>query len=975
MCHLRRAIRCLLLAARHAGWSWLCLCLLSPSLARANKLSFRTFGLTEGLTSLTGTCMTRDRSGHILVCSEHGVFAFNGRRFVNLGAAQGLRTGGIVYDLVAAAAGRIVVRYADALFVSDPAAGDGSSPDNLRFHPVSLPKGVALYKECGSQVAAWQDGIAVLVDHRTMRVAFDPDGPRLLPMPYGPGDESALAAPSAIFSVRGRLWETFDDRICAADPAFVTCYGRSDGLKSGPWTYLTEGPDDTVLARSPRMLATLDLRSGKASEEALPFQGGRYQNYPTLLELFRSPTGDLVTQSDDGLLIRGRSGWEQYTVEDGLPSGIILSVFSDDGGNMWLQVFGGGLYVAAGYGHWEGWQKSDGLSDSIVWQVVKSANGSHDLSTDNGIDEISSAGGSTRIARLLPGASFALASGPNGRLWSSAGRRNVNITEPSTHHTVSIPTPPVNKIAVADGRVWLGTEDGLFTVDPNSRTPAAIRDGQSDASVADIAPDGQAGLWLLSGGRLWHRHADGERVLVDGPWPAGGFEPLVLARAASGELWIGGAGGLFDGHVVDDHMVAMNSVPQADIQSNSVVAVAIDRKGWVWAGTVEGVSVFNGRRWASATTENGLVWNDVSQGGIFADDDGSVWIATSRGVSHLLDPSWLFAVTPLRIVIADARLGDAALPSRHLPFSTAPLSVEIGSLFSASDRSLVFRYRLSGVDDGWVETTSGHVRYPFVPPGRHLLTAFAYDTLDHQLSSPVTLAVNMAYPWWRQWWAEAMFAILLTGLICAALRLKVRGTLARQRELERLVDERTREMSLIQAELKRQATLDGLTGLLNRAELQRRLASELTSASVVDDVIVALLDLDHFKQINDRCGHLVGDEVLLLVSMRIAASLRDGEYAGRYGGEEFLIVLKDADGRGAARVLELHQSIRGAPLFVDELEIRATCSIGITWAGPGQTWKSVIERADAALYEAKTSGRDRIVETRDEGVLVTRGPR
>ena len=940
------------------------LAVVRTNVAHAERLSFRNFGGSEGLTSLTGECMTHDRAGRVLVCSEHGVYVFNGRRFVNLGAAQGLRDGGIVYDLTVSDDGRIAVRYADAIFVSDLPA-TSNSPTGLVFRPVRLGQST-LYRERGWQIAAWHGGFVVVIGHRTMRVRADANEARLVDMDYDRSEQAALDDPVAIFSANGRLWETFDDgRVCSADPGFVTCYGRAQGLSLGPWMDVIAGSDGTVLLRSLSTMATIDPRVGRVTEATLPAQGGRYRNYVDQIGMFRTPSGDLVTQSNDGLIIRKPSGWTQLKTEDGLPPGIIVTAMPDEDGQMWFQVLGRGLFVTPGYGHWEALQKSDGLSDTVTWQAVRSRTNGLWVSTDDGIDEVLTVNGTLRATRTVPGAAFALAIGPDGRVWSSAGDRDVTVTDPSTGRSLLVAAPAVDAIVAGQGRrVWLGTERGLYVADvPSAGPPVAVRDGPP-GPVAAALSDAIGGVWLLSDGRLWHRRADGSRVLVGGDWPTGGFEPVAMAMAGDRRLWIGGAGGLVHVGIRNDQVVSMQTVAPSDIQSSSVVAVMVDHRGWVWVGTGMGVSVFNGQRWASATTENGLVWNDVSQGGITEDGDGSIWIATSGGISHLRDPSWLFDASPLRIVIAEARLGDIDLPAARVPFTDAALSLGLGTFGHCLGRSIVFRYRMSGVDQNWVETASGSARYPFVPPGRHELTVIGYDVLDHQASAPVTLTIDMDFPWWRRWWADALFTLLTGGATLAAIRLRMRDGLLRRRELERLVGERTREMDRAHAELRRQATLDGLTGLLNRKEVQRRLAERLNARGDPGEIIVALLDLDHFKKVNDEYGHLAGDDVLQLTGVRVSAILREREYAGRYGGEEILVVLDDADGQGADRILGLHQSIRRAPFFVDNTEIPVTCSIGLTWAGVGDDWKSLIRRADAALYEAKISGRDRVEEQR-----------
>ena len=229
------------------------------------------------------------------------------------------------------------------------------------------------------------------------------------------------------------------------------------------------------------------------------------------------------------------------------------------------------------------------------------------------------------------------------------------------------------------------------------------------------------------------------------------------------------------------------------------------------------------------------------------------------------------------------------------------------------------------------------------------------------------MTIGIGYPWWRRWWAEALYGAVglaaLQALLAARDRVVARKQRAKQQALQLLVDERTREMRVAQAELRRLATMDGLTGLLNRREIEGKLRARLGSDGPEPiALVVALLDIDHFKRINDGHGHLVGDAVLQGMSARVTSRLGGADEAGRYGGEEILLLLDDRDGQGSARIAQLHRAIRTEPFAVGGAVIPVTCSIGTARADRDDNWSSLVGRADAALYQAKRCGRNRIVE-------------
>lgn len=176
--------------------------------------------------------------------------------------------------------------------------------------------------------------------------------------------------------------------------------------------------------------------------------------------------------------------------------------------------------------------------------------------------------------------------------------------------------------------------------------------------------------------------------------------------------------------------------------------------------------------------------------------------------------------------------------------------------------------------------------------------------------------------------------------------------------------------------LRRLSLRDGLTGLLNRRAFDDCLTRLARSG---DELTVAMIDIDHFKRLNDEHGHAIGDTVLRWVASQIERSFRTGDLVARYGGEEFVVALAStADARIDARleVLRAHiatsvlrerrseHELRGVEGVgqEDELPIRTTISIGVArLPADGETPEQVLRRADQRLYEAKAAGRNRVV--------------
>src|SRR5690606_32406205 len=155
---------------------------------------------------------------------------------------------------------------------------------------------------------------------------------------------------------------------------------------------------------------------------------------------------------------------------------------------------------------------------------------------------------------------------------------------------------------------------------------------------------------------------------------------------------------------------------------------------------------------------------------------------------------------------------------------------------------------------------------------------------------------------------------------------------------------------------------DELTGLLNRAGIEAELARVAQAAQQGGQAMsIAFIDIDNFKPVNDAHGHGVGDQCLRIVSQRIRNQLRAGDAIGRYGGDEFLVVMPATAADEAQGIAQrMLDAVRQRPLGIGELRLDSGLSIGVAERLPGESVGSLVERADAMLYSSKQAGRSRV---------------
>ncbi len=206
---------------------------------------------------------------------------------------------------------------------------------------------------------------------------------------------------------------------------------------------------------------------------------------------------------------------------------------------------------------------------------------------------------------------------------------------------------------------------------------------------------------------------------------------------------------------------------------------------------------------------------------------------------------------------------------------------------------------------------------------------------------------------------------LLTAESGAKAVPEVKGELDRLRaqlqETRHALEVKKTELQAVLAQTDEVAHTDSLTLLPNRRWIIANLQRQVTfSERYGTPLTVSLVDLDNFKEINDTYGHTAGDQVLRFIASEMRDGIRQPDEIGRYGGDEFLVLLPHSTVNGAAeQANRLCRHVRSMPIIVGKDAIRTSISIGIAQYRPnGDDWRSLVERADQALYQAKHNGRD-----------------
>jgi diguanylate cyclase (GGDEF)-like protein len=289
------------------------------------------------------------------------------------------------------------------------------------------------------------------------------------------------------------------------------------------------------------------------------------------------------------------------------------------------------------------------------------------------------------------------------------------------------------------------------------------------------------------------------------------------------------------------------------------------------------------------------------------------------------------------------------------------------------------RYRLDGLESDFTETNLGEVRYSSLPVGYY---TFQVSCGSPQLGQSQLAASSFTVqaPWWQKWWAQIVgiigFALLLWGILCSRQRRDRREN----ERLERAVAERSAELAQANRELQEASLSDPLTGTRNRRFFRSMITADASQAVRAyrgselysldhRDLIFFLVDIDHFKEVNDEYGHDAGDRVLVQIAQRLNTVVRESDFLIRWGGEEFLVVFRSAErSDGALLASRILKAINGAEFDLGNgRRLARSCSAGwaaFPWLPPACSSLSVDEvlrLADRGLYLAKHQGRNQAV--------------
>ncbi len=953
----------------------------AATLPRSGRMVFQAYGAREGLLHSSITTLAQDARGFIWVGTEGGAYQFDGTSFRLWSLEEGLPAAW-VRAFAAEPDGRLWIGTRAGLCLLGT---NGRIQSLAAGQPLASARIRALLVDRGGRLwVASESGL------------FWQQGPRSFsPVPGWPGGPafSLAQGQDGVWIGGGGAVYRVDD-----EHRWLTLDARQ-GVPPDAVKALLEDRSGHLWIRTP---AALRLRA----RDGLAFADPPGPPLPPLAVSFYEESlvpdgnGGVFVPTAKGLLEVSASGpWRLLDGGRGLPLGWANQALVDRDGNLW--VASQGLHRLQGSASWENFTQLDGLPADNTWGITRDREGVLWVDTSDGLARMGPQG-----PELFPGARglvcYALAEAPDGSLWGGGEHPFLIRLDPARKGIERIPLPPSPSLWDPVAMRWDGP-DTLWLATSSAGLQRMVRKGRGwtfeRAAVPGLAPGGQTTALLRDArGRLWVAGDQGLSCLDGGTWRTWGSDiglkpaPVwAVAGLPDGTAWLGYLEpmGLTHVDLSGEAPRVIGHLTRAEgLASNSVYSLAADPQGRLWIGGPRGVQRADARGLRLFKRADGLVGTDCNPFSTWVDPTGDVWFGTTTGLLHHiphLDHANLTLPAPLVTSLHLGRLAwDQPIQGTWLlddvPNSERTLTVRFSSLAFEYDGRLRFQTRMLGLGEDWMDTDVREARYPALPPGRYQLEV--RTVLDEGPAGPVTaVSFRILPPWWQRWWAWALWTCLAGAAGAGYLRWRTRRLRRRTSELEDLVRERTSALELSNLALTTISMTDALTGLRNRRYLAQELPPVLAVVQRLHRahlegrlpdpgpdacLVFAMLDIDHFKRINDTWGHAAGDRALEQIARILQREARESDFLVRWGGEEMLFVGHTADLDGAASVVaRLHQAVRDHPFDLEtSAPHRLTCSIGFSLY-PFQAdrtdpvaWEDQVRLADLCLYTAKHSGRD-----------------
>ncbi|GAB2495840.1 two-component regulator propeller domain-containing protein [Arenimonas alkanexedens] len=974
----------MLTSRRASPWLLLIALLLGagPAVALDPEKSFHhyvlnTWSIEEGLPQISALAIAQDQQGYLWVGTQAGLARFDGVRFTAYTPDNAPGLPGLwIHDLLVDPGNRLWVStyrglavHENSSFRAIPLAG--ADPDQL------TETGQLAWTARGELFVTSPQGVLRVQDEQLV-LAYP------LPRPA-----------TALLASGDTLWVGNRGQV-------VRLAGKAMALMPLP-----AGDEDTVVTE----LLEAQGRLWAGTSAGLFYrEGNAWKRHEGGAPLSRAPIESMFEDSDGNLwigmvenLARLRNGRVRELVINEPAAAAVRKVFEDREGNLWLGGQWHGLSRL-----WNGWTRRygtrEGLADQMLWSVARGPDGRLWAGSNSGLSVME--GGSFRevvAADQLPHPNVYTLLPEDNTVWIGTRRglavlRGDRLEQPPEFSPMR--GTQINGI-LRDyrGALWFATNQGAYRYARGELRAFTVEQGLRDPRTRILYETSEGRLLLGTQAGLYEIVGDRVTPLGLDTGLSADLDVTAIHQLADGELVIGTLSEeIFLSH--KDQWIRFGV--EQGMPVNSPFFITHDRQGYLWVAGIRGIQRIRLREMlAVASGETDRVQGEMllnergdrrggqkgdccngagnAKGFLFGDE---LYLPTRAGLVVMSSEGIVKNELAPRTLIERVRVGDqwrVANPSAswRLGQDDRDLSFEFTVLSFQDPKSVELRYRLVGYDEQWRDlddVTRRNANYTNLPPGSYVFEAIGANTAGVWSKLPAQLGFHIQPRFHETGLFQLLVAAVLLSLVYAGYRRQL-GAHQRQRaSLEALVSQRTEALEVANLRLEEASQTDPMTGLRNRRYLANQIPADIAyydreavrRAAPGEVMVFALVDVDHFKAVNDRYGHAAGDRVLQQFAQVLGHLVRTGDYIARWGGEEFLIVFRPMPNRHLPILGDRILSAVSEHRFDvgDDEPISLSCSIGFIEcplfrdARGSLGWEQMVELADRALYRVKAQGRN-----------------
>jgi len=674
----------------------------------------------------------------------------------------------------------------------------------------------------------------------------------------------------------------------------------------------------------------------------------------------------------------------EATNPNGIDEGKVTSFYKNQSGELWIGTYSGLNHYIVSNDEFQRFEhqadNSESLCDSGVLAVLEDSMGTLWVGTlAGGLGRMNSDGKSFTCYRF----------------------------QADNEHSLSD-----NYVAVlhedAKGYLWVGTQNGLnrFNRDTDNFTRFHFdknnTDSISDNFVNTLFTDKDDTLWIgTSGGGLNQFNEQNSKFTrfqhePDNANSLSHNTVYSIAQDHDGNMWLGTNNGLNKFNPVSQKFVQFRE--NDGLANERVFAILVDKEGKLWLGLGEqSLSLFDPKTAIFIDNIDADAKCYSTQGAYFQSSDGQLFFGNESRYCAFYPENISQQSQAPDIVFTDFRLLNKSVAIKNsdnnsplnrainytdsliLTHKDIVMSFEFSALHFASPTGNQYKYKLEGFNADWLETGADNRRatYTNLSAGDYVLKVIASNNQNVWNEQGREINLRILPPPWMTWWAYAIYVLALLSIIAWFIQ----SQRNKKKHLKVLVRERTKELQQAYSQLEEISLTDQLTGLRNRYFLMNNIDNDIAfitrkyknwnMGKRIDklqgaDLIFFLIDLDHFKLVNDTYGHTAGDAVLIQFKDILEQVFRETDYLIRWGGEEFLVIARFTERNKAPELAErLRQTVESHDFDIGESKaLNKTCSIGFacypfsTQETEALVWSQVIDVADHCMYAAKKSNRN-----------------